>query len=80
MQIAFLFYDGMTALDAVGPHEILCRLPYISVKRAAQSAGKITSVLGCTENRLFCFCVLLGHNSHLSVPSLYCQFTTFHHG
>ena len=27
MQIAFLFYDGMTALDAIGPHEILCRLP-----------------------------------------------------
>ncbi len=27
MQIAFLFYEGMTALDAVGPHEILCRLP-----------------------------------------------------
>ena len=27
MEIVFLFYNGMTALDAAGPHEILCRLP-----------------------------------------------------
>ena len=31
MNIIFLFYEGMTALDAVGPHEILCRLPGVSV-------------------------------------------------
>ncbi len=31
MQIAFLFYEGMTALGAVGPHEILCRLPGANV-------------------------------------------------
>src|SRR5579871_2295364 len=43
MQITFLFYDGMTALDAAGPHEILCRLPGISVKRVAKSLGKITT-------------------------------------
>jgi len=41
MQIIFLFYEGMTALDAVGPHEILSRLPGISVKRVAKTAGKI---------------------------------------
>lgn len=46
MQIIFLFYDGMTALDAVGPHEILCRLPGISVKRVAKSAGKISTDSG----------------------------------
>jgi hypothetical protein len=32
MQIIFLFYEDMTALDAVGPHEILSRLPGVSTK------------------------------------------------
>ena len=41
MQIVFLFYEGMTALDAVGPHEILCCLPGATVKRAALQAGII---------------------------------------
>ena len=41
MQIVFLFYDGMTALDAIGPHEILCRLPGASVKRVARKAGSV---------------------------------------
>ena len=41
MQIAFLFYDGMTALDAIGPHEILCRLPGAQVQRAARKAGTV---------------------------------------
>ncbi len=46
MQIVFLFYEGMTALDAVGPHEILSRLPQTSIKRIAKSAGKITTDSG----------------------------------
>lgn len=46
MKINFLFYDGMTALDAIGPHEVLCRLPGVSVKRVAQSAGKISTCSG----------------------------------
>jgi transcriptional regulator GlxA family with amidase domain len=46
MQINFLFYDGMTALDAIGPHEILCRIPGVSVKRVAQSAGKMSTCSG----------------------------------
>jgi transcriptional regulator GlxA family with amidase domain len=41
MQIVFFFYEGMTALDAIGPHEILCRIPGASVIRAAQCAGPI---------------------------------------
>lgn len=41
MQIAFLFYDGMTALDAIGPHEILCRLPGAKVRRVAKKPGSI---------------------------------------
>lgn len=41
MQIVFLFYDGMTALDVVGPHEILCRIPGTSIKRVAKSSGNV---------------------------------------
>lgn len=47
MKIAFLFYEGMTALDAVGPHEILCRLPGSEVFRAAKIAGPV-----CTDSGL----------------------------
>lgn len=41
MQIVFLFYDGMTALDAIGPHEILCRLPGATVQRVARKSGTV---------------------------------------
>jgi transcriptional regulator GlxA family with amidase domain len=41
MEIVFLFYEGMTALDAIGPHEILCRLPGSKVYRAAKHPGAI---------------------------------------
>ena len=46
MKIAFLFYDGMTALDVVGAHEILCRLPNASVQRVALQAGTILTDSG----------------------------------
>lgn len=46
MQILFLFYDGMTALDAVGPHEILFHLPGAKVQRVAKKAGPIHSDSG----------------------------------
>src|ERR1700676_3913727 len=41
MKIVFLFYDGMTALDAIGPHEILYHLPNAHVSRVAYRAGPI---------------------------------------
>jgi putative intracellular protease/amidase len=41
MQIVFLFYEGMTALDAIGPHEILCRLPGAKVYRVAKHPGMV---------------------------------------
>lgn len=41
MQIVFLFYDHMTALDAVGPFEVLSRLPGAEVKRVALKPGPI---------------------------------------
>lgn len=41
MEIAFLLYDGITALDAIGPHEVLSRLPGAEVKRAARKSGVV---------------------------------------
>lgn len=41
MKIAFLFYEGMTGLDAIGPHEILSRLPGASIFRVAERAGPV---------------------------------------
>lgn len=48
MNITFLFYEGMTALDAIGPHEILSRLPDFSINRVALKAGKINTCSGLT--------------------------------
>ena len=41
--IVFLFYEGMTSLDAIGPHEVLARLPGFEVKRVARRAGLIST-------------------------------------
>lgn len=39
MQIAILLYDGLTALDAVGPYEVLALLPGARVQFVAKEAG-----------------------------------------
>ncbi len=39
MEIALLLYDRLTTLDAVGPYEILSRLPGAVVKTVAKQAG-----------------------------------------
>jgi transcriptional regulator GlxA family with amidase domain len=39
MQIAILLYDRLTALDAVGPYEVLSRLPDATVTFVAEQAG-----------------------------------------
>src|SRR6478672_4021443 len=41
MQIAILIYDRFTALDAVGPYEVLSRLPGAEVAFVAERAGPI---------------------------------------
>jgi putative intracellular protease/amidase len=41
MQLAFLLYEGLTALDLIGPYEILCRLPDADVRFVAKEAGEI---------------------------------------
>ncbi|GAB4424042.1 MAG: DJ-1/PfpI family protein [Chloroflexi bacterium OHK40] len=41
MKIAILAYDRMTALDAVGPYEVLCRIPNALVQFVAETPGSI---------------------------------------
>lgn len=41
MKIAILLYDRFTALDAVGPYEILSRLPGAQVEFVAERAGPV---------------------------------------
>jgi transcriptional regulator GlxA family with amidase domain len=39
MQIAILIFDGLTALDAIGPYEVLSRLPGAELRFVAKEAG-----------------------------------------
>ncbi len=39
MEIAILLYDGLTALDAIGPYEVLSRLPSAEVSFVAERPG-----------------------------------------
>jgi transcriptional regulator GlxA family with amidase domain len=53
-RIAILLYDGLTALDAVGPYEVLSRVPDASVVTVAKRAGQVrtdTGVLGLVADR-----------------------------
>ena len=45
-EIALFLYDGMTALDAVGPYEVLARLPDAEVKFVASTPGPKTTDVG----------------------------------
>ena len=46
-QIAVLLFDGITALDAVGPYEVLSRVPGAKVRFVAAAAGPVA-----TDNRM----------------------------
>lgn len=46
MKIAILLYEGFTALDAVGPYEVLSRLPGVDLAFVAARAGVVTSDTG----------------------------------
>jgi transcriptional regulator GlxA family with amidase domain len=45
-EIAFLLYPDMTALDAVGPYEVLARLPEADAKFVASTPGPIRTDVG----------------------------------
>ncbi|MEN3610619.1 DJ-1/PfpI family protein [Plantactinospora sp. ZYX-F-223] len=54
LRIAILLYDGFTALDAVGPYEVLCRVPNASVVTVAKRPGPVrtdTRVMALTADR-----------------------------
>ena len=40
MQIAFLLFDRLTTLDAIGPYEVLQRLPHAEVRFVAREPGE----------------------------------------
>ncbi|OAR23129.1 glutamine amidotransferase [Streptomyces sp. ERV7] len=46
MQIAILLYDRFTALDAIGPYEMLCRLPDTETVFVAEQAGPVINDRG----------------------------------
>jgi len=46
MKIAILLYPGFTALDCIGPYEVLSRLPGAEVTFTAAAAGAVTSDTG----------------------------------
>jgi len=46
MRIVIPLFDGFTALDAVGPYEVLCRLPDAEIVWAALEAGPVTAEPG----------------------------------
>lgn len=46
MQIAVLLFDRFTALDAVGPYEVLCRLPGAEVVFVAERPGPVVNDQG----------------------------------
>ncbi|MEK7832299.1 MAG: DJ-1/PfpI family protein [Acidobacteriota bacterium] len=41
MEIAILLYDRLTALDAIGPYEVLSRIPNSTVKFVAKETGVV---------------------------------------
>jgi len=46
MQIAVLLYDRLTALDAVGPYEVLSRLPGAEAVLVAEQTGPVRNEVG----------------------------------
>ncbi|GAC1437314.1 MAG: DJ-1/PfpI family protein [Solirubrobacteraceae bacterium] len=46
MEIAILVYDGFTALDAIGPYEVLSRLPRARVRFVAAAPGIVRADTG----------------------------------
>ncbi|MBD0745053.1 DJ-1/PfpI family protein [Streptomyces sp. CBMA152] len=46
IRVAILLYDGFTALDAIGPYEVLCRVPDVRVTMVAKEAGPVLTDTG----------------------------------
>ncbi|MFK4069827.1 DJ-1/PfpI family protein [Streptomyces sp. NPDC029674] len=46
LSVAILLYDGFTALDAVGPYEMLCRVPGVRVTMVGHETGPVRTDTG----------------------------------
>ncbi|MBI1766242.1 MAG: DJ-1/PfpI family protein [Acidobacteria bacterium] len=46
MEIAILLFDRLTALDAIGPYEVLSRIPSATIKMVAKQAGPLRNDTG----------------------------------
>lgn len=46
MEIAILLFDRLTALDAIGPYEVLSRIPNATVRFVAKQAGAVRTDVG----------------------------------
>ena len=46
MQIAFLLYPGFTSLDAIGPYDVLSRMPGAEAVFVAERPGPVTNEVG----------------------------------
>ncbi len=51
MNIAILLYDRFTALDAIGPYEVLSRLPHSELAFVAAEAGPVATDNGMLDAR-----------------------------
>ena len=68
MQIAIVTYPGMTALDAIGPYEVLSRLPGARVRFVAEQAGPVRSDNGMLTVLAECSLKQAGHPEIVLVP------------
>ncbi|MEO6725108.1 MAG: DJ-1/PfpI family protein [Blastocatellia bacterium] len=46
MEIAILLFERLTALDAIGPYEVLSRIPNSTIKFVAKEAGAVRTDVG----------------------------------
>src|SRR5215210_5288263 len=46
MEIAILLFNRLTALDAIGPYEVLSRIPNATIKFVAKQAGVVRTDVG----------------------------------
>jgi len=68
MQIAILLYEGFTALDAVGPYDVLNRLPGATVRFVAEQIGPKRSDMGSLALNADSTLASLPHPDILLIP------------
>jgi putative intracellular protease/amidase len=68
VQIVFPIYDGITALDAVGPYEVLSRLPGAETVFAALEAGPKRTETGALALTADCALSQVPHPAIVVVP------------